>query len=72
MIRPIHNDEDYQHALARTEFLWNAKQDTPDADELDILLVLIEAYENKHHPSKPAALDNNELSDGIGKSPGIR
>ena len=25
MIRPIHNDEDYQHALARTEFLWNAK-----------------------------------------------
>jgi HTH-type transcriptional regulator / antitoxin HigA len=54
MLKPIHNEEDYQRALARTEVLWNAKQDTSDGDELDILLVLIEAYENKHHPMPPS------------------
>lgn len=41
MIKPIHNDKDYQQALARAEILWGAEQDTPDGDELDILLVLM-------------------------------
>lgn len=50
MIRPIHTDEDYQNALKRTEILWGAEQDTIDGDELDILMVLIDAYENKKHP----------------------
>jgi HTH-type transcriptional regulator/antitoxin HigA len=54
MIKPIHNDKDYQQALARAEILWGAEQDTPDGDELDILLVLIEAYENKNHPMPPS------------------
>ena len=48
MIKPIHNDIDYQSTLKRVESLWGSKQDTPDGDELEILLVLIEAYENKH------------------------
>ena len=54
MIKPIHNNEDYQQALARTEILWGAKHETPDGDELDILLVLIEAYESKNHPMPPS------------------
>lgn len=56
MIKPIHNDEDYKIALARVESLWGAKQDTSDGDELDVLLVLVEAYENKNclmPPSDP-------------------
>ena len=49
MIKPIHNESDYKIALARANHLWGAKQDTPEGDELDVLLVLVEGYENKHH-----------------------
>lgn len=54
MIKPIHNEHDYKIALARTEELWGAKEDTPEGDELDVLLVLIEHYENKHYPMPPS------------------
>lgn len=54
MIKPIHDDDDYQLALARVETLWGAKENTPEGDELDVLLVLIEAYENKNHPIPPS------------------
>lgn len=54
MIKPIHNESDYQMALDRVDSLWGAKQDTPDGDELDVLLVLIEAYESKHFPMPPS------------------
>jgi len=54
VIRPIHSEEDYQKALARVESLWGVKQDTDAGDELDVLLVLIEAYENKHYPMPPS------------------
>ena len=54
MIRPIHNDVDYQMALGRIESLWGSKQDTPEGDELDVQLVLVEGYENKHHPMPPS------------------
>ncbi len=49
MIRPIHNKTDYKKVLVRVNSLWGAKQDTPKSDELEVLLVLIEDYENKHH-----------------------
>ena len=49
MIKPIHNEEDYKKALSRVESLWGAKQDTPEGDELDVLLVLVEVYEGKNH-----------------------
>lgn len=54
MIKPIHNDDDYQMTLERIESLWGAKQNTPEGDELDILLVLIEGYENKYHTIPPS------------------
>ncbi len=54
MIKPIHHDSDYQLTLNRVEKLWGAKQDTSESDELEILLVLIEAYENKHFPMPPS------------------
>ncbi len=54
MIKPIHHENDYQMALKRVEALWGAQQDTVKGDELDILLVLIEAYENKNHPMPPS------------------
>ena len=54
MIKPIHNDDDYRLTLERVENLWGVKQNTPEGDELDVLLVLIEAYENKHHAMSPS------------------
>ena len=52
-IRPIKNEKDYDKALAEIERLWGAKIETEKGDKLDILLVLAEDYENKHHQIAP-------------------
>lgn len=49
-IQPIKNEKSYDLALARVGELMNAELDTPEGDELDILVTLIEAYEEKAHP----------------------
>ncbi len=48
-LRPIRNEEDYETALEEIEVLWNAELDTPEADRLDILVMLVEAYEAEHY-----------------------
>jgi HTH-type transcriptional regulator/antitoxin HigA len=52
-IQPIRTEADYDRALANIEHLWGAKQGTPNGDRLDVLLVLVEDYESKHHPIDP-------------------
>ena len=52
-IRPIKTEQDYQDAIRRIEELWGAKKDTPQWDELDLLVTLVEAYEMKHYPIAP-------------------
>ncbi|WP_089935686.1 helix-turn-helix domain-containing protein [Candidatus Entotheonella palauensis] len=52
-IRPIKTEADYKNALANIERLWGAEVNTPAGDTLDILLTLVEAYENRHHPIDP-------------------
>ncbi len=52
-IQPIRTETDYDRALADIEQLWGAEQDTPCGDRLDVLLVLVEDYESKHHPIDP-------------------
>ncbi len=54
MIKPIHNKTDYKKVLARIDTLWGTKQGTVDSDELEVLLILIEDYENKHHAMPPS------------------
>ena len=54
MIKPIHNENDYLMTLQQIETLWGSKKDTPEGDELDVLLVLVEGYESKHHPMPPS------------------
>lgn len=49
-IQPIKNDFDYQAALIAVDKLMNAELNTPEGDELDVLVTLIEAYEAKHFP----------------------
>ena len=52
-IKPIKTEQDYHWAIRRIEELWGAKKDTPQGDELDLLITLVESYEMKHFPIAP-------------------
>ena len=52
-IRPIKTEADYDAALARINELMDAAPDTAEGDELDILVALVEVYEDRHHPISP-------------------
>jgi len=47
-IKPIKTDSDYQQALHRLEELFTAKPNTQEGDELEILGIVIEHYEEEH------------------------
>lgn len=49
-IRPIRTQADYQESLREIELLFDAAENTPEYDQLDILSTLIEAYEKTHFP----------------------
>jgi HTH-type transcriptional regulator / antitoxin HigA len=49
-IRPIRTDKDHRVALAEIEKLWGASNDTPEGDKLDILVTLVETYEERRWP----------------------
>jgi HTH-type transcriptional regulator / antitoxin HigA len=50
MIKPIRNDAEYRNALNRLEKIFNAKPRTKEGDELEVLSILIDNYENEHFP----------------------
>lgn len=47
-IKPIKNEDDYNEALERLEVIFDAAEGTAESDELQILGMLIENYENEH------------------------
>jgi HTH-type transcriptional regulator/antitoxin HigA len=49
-IRPIRTDKDHRAALAEIEACWGAAEGTEEADKLDVLIALVEAYEAKRWP----------------------
>ena len=50
-ILPIRNEKDYQKSLDRLEDIFDAKKGTEKGDELEILSILIDRYENERcHP----------------------
>lgn len=49
-IAPIRNEKDYQKALKRIEAIFDAKKETKEGDELEILSILIDNYENENFP----------------------
>ena len=49
-IKPIKNNKDYEQALARLEVIFDSKKGTDQGDELEILGMLIENYENEKFP----------------------
>ena len=58
MIKPIKDESGYQAALAKLEDLFDAKPDTAEGDELEILSILIDNYEKDHFPmDKPDPIE---------------
>ena len=49
-IKPIKGEVDYERALRRVEQLWASPKGSPEGDELDVLVTLIEAYEKENYP----------------------
>jgi HTH-type transcriptional regulator / antitoxin HigA len=49
----IKTEADYQATLARIERIFDAKPGTPKGDELELLLLLVETYEDKAYPIDP-------------------
>lgn len=69
-LKPIKNDRELNRALKRIDELWGAKPNTPEGDELDILMLIVEKYEDDHY-AIPASdpieaikflMDQNDLS----------
>jgi HTH-type transcriptional regulator/antitoxin HigA len=62
-IKPIRSDEDLREAFQRLELIFQAEEGTPEADEMEIRVTLIESYENKHYlitPSDPMKPSSSE------------
>ena len=51
-IKPIKNDDDLTNAFIRLESIFQADKGTSEAEEMEILVVLIEAYEEEYYPIK--------------------
>lgn len=53
-IKPIRSDDDLNAVFRRLEVIFQAQENTPEADERDVLVTLVEAYENKHYDFGPS------------------
>jgi HTH-type transcriptional regulator / antitoxin HigA len=49
-IKPIKNERDYRKALKEIDSLMDARPNTPEGDRLDVLVTLVEAWEERHWP----------------------
>ena len=49
-IKPIKTENDYNQALQRLEIIFDAKVGSPEGDELEVLGILIDKYENEKFP----------------------
>ena len=59
-IKPIRSDDDHRAALKEIESSWGAPEGSEAGDRLDVLLALVEVYEEKRWP-----VDMNENFDPI-------
>ena len=56
--RLIKNEKDYETALSRIEQIMDAKKNTAEMDELELLTALVEMYEERRFPiSQPNPVD---------------
>ena len=52
-IKPIRTEDDYRTALRLIDTLIDCEDDSHQADQLDVLSILVENYENEHYPIAP-------------------
>jgi HTH-type transcriptional regulator / antitoxin HigA len=52
-IKPIKSQRDYRRALEEIDKLMDAKLNTPEGDALDVLVTLVEKWEETHSPIDP-------------------
>lgn len=68
-VKTIRNEADYEQALARIDALMDAAPGTPDSEELDVLVDLVELYEQKTvpmgFPSPLAAIEFRMEQSGV-------
>ena len=53
-IESIRNDEDLKREFRRLEEIFQVAEGAAQPEERDLLITLIEAYENEHHDLGPA------------------
>jgi HTH-type transcriptional regulator/antitoxin HigA len=49
-IRPIRTDKDHREAVAEIDKLWGASSGSAEGDKLDVLVALVETYEERRWP----------------------
>jgi HTH-type transcriptional regulator/antitoxin HigA len=49
-LKPIRTEAEHRAALAEIERLWDVPEQSPEADRLEVLALLVEAYEKAHYP----------------------
>lgn len=54
ILKPIKSKTQLNQALKRIDELWGAKRNTEMGDELDVLMLLVEKYEEEHYPIPPS------------------
>jgi len=52
-IKPIRNEADYELALQDIDRCLDAAEGSPERDRLEVLTVLVDDYEVRHHPISP-------------------
>ncbi|MEI6135659.1 MAG: transcriptional regulator [Desulfomonile sp.] len=57
-IKPIRTEDDYKTACERIDEIFHAEPGSKDDDELDVLVTLVDAYEEKLFPlGKPNPIE---------------
>ena len=71
-MKSIRTESEYEAALARIEQIWEAADDSPESDELESLVYIVERYEDQHetmgYPTPIGAIEF--LIDQEGRPPG--
>jgi HTH-type transcriptional regulator/antitoxin HigA len=49
-LKPLRNEADYRAALAEVEALWAAPDGSPEVERLEVLALIVDAYEQSHFP----------------------
>ena len=49
-LHPVQTEQEYDAALRAIEALWTAPAGSPEAEQLERLVTLVEAYEATHYP----------------------